>query len=95
MKIPSRKWAHVSTDLVIDLLESGGFTAIVVFIDKLTKMVHFSGTSKEVTVMEYSQTFVDTVFRLHGLSKVIISDRDPRFTGKFWRALFDLLGTDL
>ena len=45
--------------------------------------------------MEYAQIFVDTVFRLHGLPKVIISDRDPRFTGKFWRALFDLLGTDL
>ena len=50
-------------------------------------MVHFSGTSKEVTAMEYAQIFVDTNFRLHGLPEVIISDRDPRFTGKFWRAL--------
>ena len=58
-------------------------------------MFHFSGTSKEVTTMEYAQIFVDTVFRLHGLPKVIISDWDPRFTGKFWRALFDLLGMDL
>ena len=45
--------------------------------------------------MEYAQIFVDNVFRLHGLPEVIISDRDPRFTGKFWRSLFDLLGTDL
>ena len=45
--------------------------------------------------MEYAQIFVDTVFRLHNLPKVIISDRDPRFTRKLWRALFDLLGTDL
>ena len=45
--------------------------------------------------MEYAQIFIDNVFRLHGLPEVIISDRDPRFTGKFWRALFDLLGTDL
>ena len=69
--------------------------AIAVFVNKLTKMVHFSGTSKEVTAMEYAQIFVDTVFRIHGLPEVIISDRDPWFTGKFWRALFDLLGTDL
>ena len=88
LEIPSQKWAHVTTDLVTDLLESGGFTAIAVFIDKLTKMVHFFGTSKEVTTMEYAQIFIDTVFRLHGLPEVIISDRDPRFTGKFWRALF-------
>ena len=45
--------------------------------------------------MEYAQIFVDNVFRLHGLPEVIISDRDPRFTGKFWGALFNLLGTDL
>ena len=45
--------------------------------------------------MEYAQLFVDHVFRFHGLPEVIISDRDPRFTGKFWHSLFDLLGTDL
>ena len=45
--------------------------------------------------MEYAQIFIDNVFRLHGLPEVIISDRDPHFTGKFWRSLFDLLGTDL
>ena len=45
--------------------------------------------------MEYAKLFVDHVFRLHGLPEVIISDRDPRFTSKFWKGLFDLLGTDL
>ena len=44
--------------------------------------------------MEYAQTFVDNVFWLHGLPKVIISDWDPCFTSKFWRAMFDLLRTD-
>ena len=93
--IPSRKWAHVTTDLVTDLPQSNGFMAIGVFVDKLTKMVHLAGCKKEVTTMEYAQIFIDNVFRLHGLLEVIISDGDPRFTGKFWRALFDLLGTDL
>ena len=82
-------------DLITDLPESNGFTAIVVFVDKLTKMVHLAGCKKEVTTMEYAQIFVDNVFRLHGLPEVIISDWDPRFTSKFWRALFDLLGVDL
>ena len=58
-------------------------------------MVHLAGCKKEVTTMEYAQIFVDNVFRLHGLPEVIISDWDPRFTGKFWRSLFDLLGTNL
>ena len=95
LEIPSRKSAHVTTDLVTDLPESNGFTAIVVFMDKSTKMVHLAGCKKEVTAMEYAQIFIDNVVQLHGLLQVIISDQDPRFTGKFWCVLFDLLGMDL
>ena len=58
-------------------------------------MVHLAPYTKEVTTMEYAKLFVDHVFRLHGFSEVIISDRDPHFTSKFWKSLFDLLGTDL
>ena len=95
LEIPSRKWAHVPTDFVTDLPESNGFTAIIVFVDKLIKIVHLAVCKKEVIAMEYTQIFVDNVFRLHGLLEVIISDRDPHFTGKFWQSLFDCLGTDL
>ena len=56
------KWAHVTTDLVIDLPESNGYMAIAVFMDKLTKMVHFAPCTKEVTAMEYAKLFVDHVF---------------------------------
>ena len=45
--------------------------------------------------MEYAKLFVDHGFRLHGLPKVIISNWDPLFTGKFWKSFFDLLGMDL
>ena len=95
LEIPDRKWAQVTTDLVTDLPESSGYTAIAVFVDRFTKMVHFAPCTKEVTAQEYARLFVDHVFRLHGLPEVIISDRDPRFTSKFWRSLFELLGTDL
>ena len=95
LEIPTRKWAHVTTDLVTDLPVSQGKTAIAIFVDKLSKMVHFATCTKEITAMEYAQLFIDHVFRLHGLPEVIISDRDPRFTSKFWCSLFDLLGTDL
>ena len=69
LEIPLRKWAHVTTDLVTDLPKSNGFTAIVIFIDKLTKMVHLIGRRKEVSAMEYAQIFIDNIF--------IICDQDP------------------
>ena len=95
LEIPSRKWAHVTTDLITDLPESNGFTTIIVFVDKLPIMVHLAGCKTEVTAIEYAQIFIDNVFWLHSLTKVIIFGRDPCITGKFWHALFDLLGMDL
>ena len=95
LEILSRKWAHVTTDLVTGLPDSDGYAAIAVFVDKLTKMVHLAYCTKEVTAMEYAKLFVDHVFQLHGLPEVIISNWDTHFTGPFWNSLFDLLGTDL
>ena len=92
---PERKWSQVTADLVTDLPESEGCTTVVVFVDRLTKRVHFAPCTKEVTASDYAKVFVDTVFRHHGLPEVIISDWDPRFTNKFWITLFELLRTDL
>ena len=39
--------------------------------------------------------FIDLVFRKLGLPLAIVSDRDPRFTGKFWKSIFKVLGTCL
>ena len=62
LEIPSRKRAHVTTDLVTNLPDSDGYTTIAVFMDKLTKMVHLACCTKEVIAMEYSKLFVDHVF---------------------------------
>jgi len=35
------------------------------------------------------------MFRLHGIPRVVISDRDAKFTGNFWKALFKGLDTQL
>ena len=81
--IPTRKWEQITTNLVTDLPPSAGYTAIAVFVDRLTKMVHFAPCTKEISADQYAQLFMDNVFRLHGTLEVIISDRDPRFTSRF------------
>ena len=54
----------MTVDLVTDLPKLDGYTAIAVFVDRYTKMVHFAPCRKEVTAMEYAKLFVDHVFRL-------------------------------
>ena len=93
--LPERKWQQITTDLVTDLPESEGKTAIAIFVDRLSKMVHFAPCTKEISAEKYAQLFIDHVFKHHGMPEVIISDRDPRFTNRFWKELFHKLRTDL
>lgn len=96
LPIPERPWQQVSLDLITQLPRSKrGFDAIVVFVDKLTKMVHYAPTTTTVTAPQLSDIFMREVCRLHGVPQSLLSDRDPRFTAHFWRALWEQLGTKL
>ena len=78
----------MTTDLITQLPPTRwGKDAIVVFVDKLTKMAHFTATTTTVAGPQLADIFMHEVVRLHGVPSVIVSDRDPRFTGGFWRAL--------
>lgn len=83
-------------DLITDLPPTArGFDSIVTFVDRLSKQVHFAPVKKQINAEELVVVFRKTIYRLHGLPKVIITDRDERFVSKFWRSLFSSLGTEL
>lgn len=91
LPIPKCKWESVSIDFITDLPRTrNGCNAIMVVLDRLTKMVHFSPTTTNVAAYEVARLFRRDVFRLHGLPRQIVSDRDTRFTSKFWRGLMKL-----
>ena len=61
--------------------------SIMVVVDKLSKCTHFipvKSTYKDVNVAEI---FLKEIFRLHGVPKMEISDRDVKFTSNFWKSL--------
>ena len=82
--VPTAKWEQITTDLVMDLPELHGFTAVAVFVDRLTKFVIFVPCWKELNVVGYARLFFDDVFKPYGVPCAIISDRDPRFLSGFW-----------
>ena len=83
-------------DLITDLPSTKhGHDAIVTFVDRLSKQVHFAATTKKVNAPELAKIFRHTVYKYHGMPKAIISDRDERFLSHFWQALFAVVGTEL
>ena len=74
---------------------TGNFDSIFVVTDKLTKIVHLIPTRTTTSASDIAQIFVKEVVRLHGIPARIISDRDAKFTSKFWTAMFQSIGTCL
>ena len=45
--------------------------------------------------MDTAKIFMDTIVRVHGVHKVIASDRDTKFTSSFWKEICKSMGTAL
>ncbi|KAJ9509460.1 hypothetical protein QJQ45_001918 [Haematococcus lacustris] len=93
LSIPDYRWESVSMDLITKLPSaSHGFDAICVFVDRLSKMVHFVPCKESMNAKGFARLFVDNVFKLHGLPKDMVSDRGPHFHNTFWHHVQKLLG---
>ena len=67
----------------------------MVVVDRLTKYAHFFALSHPFKASMVANSFRETIQKLHGTPNIIVSDKDPIFTSKFWTKLFSCLGTQL
>jgi hypothetical protein len=96
--VPPAAWHTVSMDFITDLPPTPSpnvKNALFVIVDKLTKLTHIVPINISISAEQTAAVFFHEVVRLHGLPSKIISDRDVRFTSRFWQALFQLTGTKL
>ena len=64
-------------------------------VDKLTKSAHFIPVMMDYSMDRLAELYVKEIVRLHGVPLSIVSDRDLRFTSRFWKELQSALGTRL
>ncbi|QRW23064.1 Transposon Ty3-I Gag-Pol polyprotein [Rhizoctonia solani] len=97
--VPKYPWAQIGVDFLGPLTESatllGKFNMVCVVINHLTCMAHLIPTRLDYTARNMAKVFHANIFRLHGVPKIIISNRDKLFTLIFWKTLYELLGTKL
>ncbi|GBG79714.1 hypothetical protein CBR_g29978 [Chara braunii] len=97
LPIPEVRWQSISLDF-IGLLRPPtprGHDAILVGVDRFTKRARFVPCRYAISAREVTDIVFDRVVRDHGLPLRIISDRDPRFTSRFWRRLDEVYDTQL
>ena len=56
-------------------------------VDRLTKSAHFLPTKVNFLMDHLASLYVKEIVRMHGVLVSIVSDRDPRFTSRFWHSL--------
>ncbi|MBW0517990.1 hypothetical protein O181_057705 [Austropuccinia psidii MF-1] len=84
-------------DWVTGLVPGGkeNFNACLIIVDRFRKSMSFLPFHKEYTAMNTSLLFWNNIIPTCGVPKIIISDRDPKFTSEFWTNLYDMLGTQI
>jgi hypothetical protein len=83
LPIPEQKWESISMDFIAGLSKTQGRDCINVVGNRLTKFAHFFAISSEYKAAQVADLFFREIFRLHGLPKNIVSDRDSRFFSAF------------
>ena len=93
LQVPERRWTSISVDLITHLPRTvRSNDAVIVFVDRLSKRVHYVASQTTISAEQFAVVFVDTIFKHHGLPLEIVSDRDARFISKFWSEVTRMLG---
>lgn len=92
---PDAAWKIVTMDFIEGLPTSGMANSIMVVVDKFTHYAHFIPLHHPFSAAKVAAVYLDNVVKLHSLREVMVSDRDPIFTSKFWKELFSRMGSEL
>ncbi|GJY05236.1 putative reverse transcriptase domain-containing protein [Tanacetum coccineum] len=95
-EISKWKWEGIAMDFVTKLLRtSSGHDTIWVIMDRLTKSAHFLPMREDYKMDRLARLYLNEIGARHGVPISIISDRDSRFTSRFWQLIQEAFGTRL
>jgi len=78
-------------DFITKLPLPQGYDAILVVVDRFTKMAHFVFITERTSIEGLARLFRDNIWKLHRLSDSIISDRGPQFVAGIMKELNRML----
>jgi len=74
---PKTPWEEISIDIIGPLPRSEDKDAILVVVDQFSKMIRSMTTTISISSNEVARIYRDDIWKIHGIPKKIISDREP------------------
>ena len=87
LPLSERPWSSISMDFIEQLPVSRGFDAILVVVDRFSKMALFIPSTSTCTAVDLADLFMRNVFSKFGVPQDVVSDRGSKFTATFWSSL--------
>jgi hypothetical protein len=94
LPILENPWQEISIDMIGPLLKSEDQDAIIVIVDRFSKMIHLIPTTTSLSSLRLAEIYKKEIWRIHGIPRRIISNRGPQFALKFMRELCNALGIE-
>ena len=93
LEIPKGLWQDISIDMIGPLPRSNRMDAIVVIVDRFTKMIRLKAATTSISSEGIAKIYRDEIWKIHGVPRMILSDQGPQFASKFMEDLTKVLGT--
>jgi len=93
LEIPEGPWQDISIDMIGPLPRSNEMDAILVIVDRFTKMIRLKTTTTNLSSEEVAKIYRDEIWKIRGIPKTILNNCGPQFTSKFMEDLTRVLGT--
>lgn len=88
LNIPEWKWYNISMNFVTSMSKmANGRGSIWFIVERLTRSSYFILIKTKHPLQKLVELYIDKVVSLHGIPSSIVSDRDLRFTLRFWQSL--------
>jgi hypothetical protein len=90
LSISKRSWMNITMNFVIELFENKDFNAILMIVNRLTKMHHYISciaAKERINAKKIAKLLINHVWKLHELSSTIVSDRESQFISLVWKTI--------
>ena len=93
IELPYAPWQSIAMDFITNIPRSNNYTKLWIVIDQFSKMAHFIPLEADKKQAEdLARIFAPEIWRLHGLPRDIVSDRNFRFTSNTWKDILSITG---